>query len=270
LPNKTLLQETPSSTAINPSAAPTNLAIDENVFEVGPIRDLLVEIKREFAKGRNWGLKPAVFHEMGAVTYSLLLYEKRDIAETEISSLLITPLTVILVAFSFSYFCYFNYYMLEFIPEFILEFYLEFILFILFILDFLTHTFNFPPNLFYIIFILICGIISGVYWVAMAGRIWVFVKSNKFWTHGHLQLRLNDHVYDHTWAAIGTKEFRALKLELRATESPIVSGVNEAQKGLLRCVFASLPMEFRSSEVRRRIVELSEAEHVGPSVEAVA
>jgi hypothetical protein len=269
LPNIALLQETPSSTAINPSASPTSLAINENVFEVGPIRDLLVKIKREFAKGRNWGLKPAVFHEMGVVTYSLLLYEKSDIAETEVFRLLLAIPWGILLVFSLSYGPEF---ILEFMPEFIVKFIPGFIPG--FILEFILHlaftyesrlsilfiytvpsiiTICYPldsfPKLLYMYFIFILIHIISDDLIAMATGILVFVKSNKFWTHGHLKLRLNDHVYDYTWAAIGTKEFRALELELRATESPIVPGVNEAQKGLLRCAFASLPMEFQSSEV---------------------
>lgn len=260
--------------AINPSASPTGLAINENVFEVGPIRDLLVEIKREFAKGRNWGLKPAVFHEMGVVTYSLLLYEKRDIAETEIFRLL--PLSILFLSSQLLA----HYFIPEFIPEFILKFTLESILHLaladesmlslLFIkavpLTLALHASDSFPNLI-LIFSLIYFIIS-LDLIAMARRILEFVKSNNFWTHGHLKGRLNDHVYDHTWAAIGTKDFRALKLELRVTESPIVPVVDEAQQGLLRYAFASLPMEFRSAEIRKRIVELSEVEHVGPSTEA--
>jgi hypothetical protein len=134
LPNIALLQETPSSTAINPSASPTSLAINENVFEVGPIRDLLVKIKREFAKGRNWGLKPAVFHEMGVVTYSLLLYEKSDIAETEVFRLLLAIPWGILLVFSLSYGPEF---ILEFMPEFIVKFIPGFIPG--FILEFILH-----------------------------------------------------------------------------------------------------------------------------------
>ncbi len=283
-PNLAFLQKTPSSTAINPSASPTSLAINENVFEVGPIRDLLGEIKREFANGRDWGLKPAVFHEMGVVTYSLLLYEKCDITETETSYILIylltLPLQVCISLACGSFLQLILEFILEFIPEFILEFILEFIFhlaltdkFMLSILFNVTVLLILIGYVFIIAFsklinilLLECTINFGDL-IARARRILIFVMSNNFWTHGHLKLRLNDHVYDYTWAAIGTKEFRALKLELRATECPIVPGVNKAQKGLLRYAFASLPMEFRSAEVRKRIIELSEAEHVGPSTE---
>jgi hypothetical protein len=322
LPNIALLQGTPSSTVINPSASPTSLAINENVFEVGPIRDLLVEINREFAKGRNWGLNPALIHEAGVVTYSLLLYEKCDIAETGNSHLLKIIQWEMLVCTALGVFA--PKFILDSIAEYILHCaftnesilhiaksilsFVEFILHLAFTsesiesivesilypilepiaesifepMEFITNAIHGPivepllltelllltESLHFVqyvvnilaiysispflgIFCLICFVIFGDL-ITKARSILVFLKSNKFWTHGHLKLKLNDYVYDYTWAAIGTKEFRALKLEIRATESSNIPRVNESQKGVLRFALASLPMEFRSSGVQRR------------------
>ncbi|KAH7390391.1 heterokaryon incompatibility protein-domain-containing protein [Cadophora sp. MPI-SDFR-AT-0126] len=287
LPKVALSQETPSSKTIHSPVSPTSLAIDENVFEVGPIRDLLVEIKKEFAKGRNWGLKPIVTYHMGVVTYSLLIYEKRDIAGTNIFHFLI-GFALVYPAQKFLEFIleFIVGFFLEFISESIVEFSVEFIVESLFeaihhfgLLDasmlfmaFYTILIlpcifkTLPPGTIYIL-VLISSIALFRSLILSARGILVFVMNNKFWTHGHLKLNFNDHVYDHTWAAIGTKEFRALKLELRATQSPTGLGVNEAQKGLLRFAFASLPMEFQNSEVRKKVMQLSEADHSGPSTE---
>ena len=99
----------------------------------------------------------------------------------------------------------------------------------------------------------------------MAKEEWAFIKSNKFWTHGHWQLHLNNQIYSYTWAAIEAKEFRAVKLKLQATKYAADLGVDTIQKGLLLCVFASLPMGFQTSEFRREITKLSDAGHVGQS-----
>ena len=78
-----------------------------------------------------------------------------------------------------------------------------------------------------------------------------------------MQLRLNGQIYDHKWAAIGTKEFRAFKFELRVTGTPVDLGMNGFQSGLLQYAFATLPIKLQSSEVGRKIGEISKAEMPG-------
>jgi hypothetical protein len=102
-----------------------------------------------------------------------------------------------------------------------------------------------------------------IYLVRLAKKILAFIRWNKFWTHGHLQLRLKGQIYDHKWAAIGTKEFRAFKFELRVTGTPVILGMNVFQSGLLQYAFATLPIELQSSEVGRKIGEISKAEMSG-------
>jgi hypothetical protein len=99
--------------------------------------------------------------------------------------------------------------------------------------------------------------------IPLARKILAFIRGNRFWTHGHLQLRLNGQFYDHKWAAIGTKEFRAFKFELRVTGSPVVLEMNGFRSGLLQYAFATLPIELQSSEVGRKIGEISKAEMSG-------
>ena len=273
-----------SSMPKNPSAASSILTIDENVFERGPIRDLLVEIKGEFAKGRDWGLKPAVVYEIGALTYSLLCYEKCDIAETEIFNLLEVPGKFLLNLLGLWRVLPKSRRELLGLPGFmrdeprIIPIWLACLATYCFLLrsnffEFISNIFEFISNIlcalfgervvWVIFYVYAFGRCVAPYLIPMVKEILALVRRNKFWTHGHLQLRLNGQVYEHKWAAIGMKEFRAFKFELRVTGSPVVLGMNGFQNGLLQCAFATLPIELQSSEVGRKIGEISKAEMSG-------
>lgn len=335
-----------SSMSKNPSAAPSILTIDENAFERGPIRELLVEIKGEFAKGRDWVLKPAVVHKNGAFIYSFLCYEICDIGETGIFSLLeaigsffrdllglwtvlpkswrrilrwlefmrdkpwkalflqgvaigislyfgpffesIFDILLALPGVGGAYFIYHTYWTFIYLIVFFFrvkepEIQRSFtILSLLCISIFFATIFNIlyvflGVQVTYVVYYM-HGIFGFTFLVArpvrmhlipLAKKILAFIRGNKFWTHGHLQLRLNGQIYDHKWAAIGTKEFRAFKFELRVTGSPVVLGMNGFQSGLLQYAFATLPIELQSSEVRRKIGDL-ESRDVGQSTKAEA
>jgi hypothetical protein len=333
-----------SSMPKNPSAASSILTINENAFERGPIRELLVKIKGEFAKGRDWVLKPTVVHENGARTYSLLCYEICDIGETGILSLLeaignffrnlLGSRTVLLESLrrslswndvlylagletgSFLYGSTFFDFIFDSIfdircallcvqaanvicctyricthwnfvslgvnePEVARLLYMQHMetgislcsfIFFWFIFEILcvllgVHSERVGYVVYYIL--LICGFTLMVaedvwiYLILLAKKILAFIRGNKFWSHGHLQLRLNGQIYDHKWAAIGTKEFRAFNFELRVTGSPVALGMNGLQIGLLQYAFATLPIELQSSEVGRKIGEISKAEMSG-------
>jgi hypothetical protein len=272
----------------NPSAAPSILTIDENAFERGPIRELLVEIKGEFAKGRDWALKPAVVHENGALTYSLLCYEICDIGETGIFSLLeaigsffrgLLGLWTVLpkswrrilrwlepMKDKNSQMVLFPYGLA--IGSFLYDptFFDSIFDILLALLGvrvayFIYHTYW----IFVYLIFFICLVARPVwmYLIPLAKKIFAFIRGNKFWTHGHLQLRWNGQFYDHKWATIGMKEFRAFKFELRVTGSPVALGMNGFQSGLLQYAFATLPIELQSSEVGRKIGEISKAEMSG-------
>ncbi|KAH8802229.1 P-loop containing nucleoside triphosphate hydrolase protein [Hyaloscypha sp. PMI_1271] len=302
-----------SSMPKNPPAAPSILTIDENAFERGPIRELLVEIKGEFAKGRDWGLKPAVVHENGALTYSLLCYEICDIGETGIFSLLeaienllrnllglwtVLPNSwrrllrwlesmrdkvrilwkVLYLArgeigsfLSFTFFsCIFPIlYTLLYMARAEIGSFLcsSFCSSFHILCAFLgVPTERVAYTIFYIFCFLFLFLVAEAVWIyliRLAKKILAFIRGNKFWTHGHLQLRWNGQFYDNKWAAIGTKEFRAFKFELRVTGSPVVLGMNGFQSGLLQYAFATLPIELQSSEAGRKIGEISKAEMSG-------
>jgi hypothetical protein len=329
-----------SSMPENPSAASSILTIDENAFERGPIRELLVEIKGEFAKGRDWVLKPAVVHENGALTYSLLCYEICDIGETGIFSLpeaignffqdllglwtvlpkswrrilrwlvsmrdkewevlflagvaigiflcgppffeSIFDILLALLGVRGAHFIYHTYWTFIYLIFFIFRFKEPEIQRSLTILSLLCISIFFA-TIFNILYVLLGVRVTyviddiiriflftflfaghvGMELIPLAKEISAFIRGNKFWTHGHLQLRWNGQFYDHKWAAIGTKEFRAFKFELRVTGSPVVLGMNGFQSGLLQYAFATLPIELQSSEVGRKIGEISKAEISG-------
>jgi hypothetical protein len=330
-----------SSMPKSPSAAPSILTIDENAFERGPIRELLVEMKGEFAKGRDWVLKPAVVHENGALTYSLLCYEICDIGETGIFSLLeaiggffrnllglwtvlpeswrrilrrlvstrdkewevlflagvgiggsrfgslffksifdiLLALLGVRVAYfinhTFWTFIHLYFFVLLTVGEPVIQ--RSLILFSLLCISIffvsilnilyvflgvrLTYVIDYMHQIFQFTFLV--AVLVWMYLTPLAKTILAFLRGNKFWTHGHLQLRLNGQFYDHKWAAIGTKEFRAFKFELRVTGSPVVLEMNGFRSGLLQYAFATLPIELQSSEVGRKIGEISKAEMSG-------
>jgi len=322
-----------SSMPKNPSPAPSILTIDENAFERGPIRELLVELKGEFAKGRDWVLKPAVVHENGALTYSLLCYEICDIDETGIFSLLeaignflrnlsglwtvlpkswrrllrwlepkarmvpflagvvigsspscltffdsIIDILLALIGVRVAYFILYTYWTFMYLIFFSFQFKPEIhtLPSLLYISIFFVSIFNIlyvflGVRVTYVIdymhwifhFTSLVAILVWIYSTPLAKKILAFLRGNKFWTHGHLQLRLNAQIYDHKWAAIGTKEFRAFKFELRVTGTPVDPGMNGFQSGLLQYAFATLPIELQSSEVGRKIGEISKAEMSG-------
>jgi len=323
-----------SSMPEKPSAAPSILTIDENAFERGPIRELLVEMKGEFAKGRDWVLKPAVVHENGALTYSFLCYEICDIGETGIFRLLeaignflrnllgswrvlliwleitrdrpwqvLYPAGLAIGSLLYSHISFDSSIDIELAyinvqVAFIL--YNEYWVLVFRILMMpgierslalgsLLYSSIFFDTIFCILYVSLgvrvtyvnfCIFLTFYFTIRVAGPVWMyliplakkilgFIRGNKFWTHGHLQLRLNGQFYDHKWAAIGMKEFRAFKFELRVTGSPVVLGMNGFQSGLLQYAFATLPIKLRNSEVRRKIGDL-ESGDVGPSTKAEA